>query len=196
MKYARILAAGMLVATGAILFFQANGSGLTNPSSLTGTRVAAPFKLQTHHGRVFTERDLIGKPHLVFFGFTHCPDICPTTLAEITALMEKLGTSADKLLPIMISVDPERDTPAILKAYLSSFDRRIIALSGSREETAKALNAFKASARKIPLGEGDYTMDHTAGVLLRKADGSVGGVLDLHESEEVRLDKLRRLVRS
>ena len=154
------------------------------------------FQLKTHDGRAFTERDLIGKPHLIFFGFTHCPDICPTTLAELTLMLEKLGNDADKLLPIMISVDPERDSQAILKAYLSSFDKRIIALTGSRVETAKALSVFKAFANKVPLGDGDYTIDHTAGVLLRKADGSMGGTLDMHEAEETRLQKLRRLLRS
>ena len=82
------------------------------------------------------------------------------------------------------------------RAYLSSFDRRIVALTGSRQEINKAIAAFKAFARRVPIGDGDYTMDHTAGVLLREADGSMGGVLDLHESEDVRLEKLRRLVRS
>ena len=187
---AALVMLGVFIALQTVRVMPSGSGGDTRPNS------EATFQLTTQTGKKFTERDLLGKPHLVFFGFTHCPDICPTTLAELTVLMEKLGPDADKLLPIMISVDPERDTQAILKAYLSSFDRRIVALTGSRQEINKAIAAFKAFARRVPIGDGDYTMDHTAGVLLREADGSMGGVLDLHESEDVRLEKLRRLVRS
>lgn len=187
---AALVMLGVLIAWQTVKVMPSGSVGDTRPNS------EATFRLTTQTGQTFTERDLLGKPHLVFFGFTHCPDICPTTLAELTVLMEKLGPDADKLLPIMISVDPERDTQAILKAYLSSFDRRIVALTGSGQEIDKAIAAFKAFARRVPIGDSDYTMDHTAGVLLRKADGSMGGVLDMHESEDVRLEKLRRLVRS
>jgi len=155
--------------------------------------IGGSFALTSHEGERFDNTRLAGKPYLVFFGFTHCPDICPTTLLELTELMKKLGPDADRLTVLFITVDPDRDTQKLLADYLTSFDKRIIALRGSREETDAAVKAFAAYARKVPLEGGAYTMDHTAGIYLMDAVGQFRGMLDFHEGIESKLMKLRRL---
>jgi protein SCO1/2 len=163
----------------------------------TGTaRVGGPFSLTSHEGERIDNQSLAGRPYLVFFGFTHCPEICPTTLFELTDLMSEFGAEADKFEVLFVTVDPERDTQALLASYMTSFDSRITALRGSAEETETALKAFSAYAKKVPLEGGQYTMDHTTGVYLVRGDGSFGGILDMHEPRETRLQKLRRLVSS
>lgn len=164
-------------------------------ASSSGTaKVGGPFSLASHRGETIDNARLAGKPYLAFFGFTHCPDICPTTLSELSGLMEDLGKSADKLNVLFFTVDPERDTQDILAQYVSSFDDRILALRGGREETDAVVKAFAAYARKVPLEGDQYTMDHTAGVYLMGEDGQFIGTLDLHEPRETQLQKLRRLV--
>lgn len=155
--------------------------------------VGGPFRLTSHKGESFDNARLARKPYLAFFGFTHCPDICPTTPFEITDLMKELGAVADRFNVIFITVDPERDTQELLARYLTAFDERSIALRGSQDETEGVVKAFAAFARKVPLEGGQYTMDHTAGVYLMDADGKFAGMLDMHEPRETRLQKLRRL---
>jgi len=163
----------------------------------TGTaRVGGPFSLTSHEGERIDNQSLAGRPYLVFFGFTHCPEICPTTLFELTDLMSELGAEADKFEMLFVTVDPERDTQALLASYMTSFDSRITALRGSAEETETALKAFSAYAKKVPLEGVQYTIDHTTGVYLVRGDGSFGGILDMHDPRETRLQKLRRLVSS
>ncbi|RST86591.1 SCO family protein [Aquibium carbonis] len=163
----------------------------------TGTaRVGGPFSLTSHEGERIDNQSLTGRPYLVFFGFTHCPEICPTTLFELTDLMSELGADAEKFEALFVTVDPERDTQALLASYMTSFDSRITALRGSSEETETTLRAFSAYAAKVPLEDGQYTMDHTTGVYLVRGDGSFGGTLDMHEPRDIRLQKLRRLAGS
>jgi protein SCO1/2 len=156
--------------------------------------IGGPFELTSHKGEKVDNASLAGKPYLVFFGFTHCPDICPTTLFELTDLMAKLGPAADRFTPLFISVDPERDTQELLASYMTSFDERIVALCGDQGQTDKAVKAFAAYYRKVPTEGGGYTMDHTAGVILMDAEGQFAGTLDLHEPRETVLTKLKRLV--
>ena len=163
-------------------------------SAVDLSAIGGPFELTTPRGQTFTNADVAGRPYLVFFGFTSCPDICPTTLAELTSLMEELGADANRFTPLFITVDPERDSQQLLAEYMSAFDRRIIALRGTPEQTDNAVRAFQAYYRKVPMAGGDYTMDHTAGVLLMRADGRFMGTMDMHEPRDVRIAKLRRLV--
>jgi len=156
--------------------------------------IGRPFQLVSHNGQVINNDALRGKPYMAFFGFTHCPDICPTTLFELTDLMKELGPAADDFNIAFISVDPERDTQEILKGYMSSFDPRIMALRGDAEETATVVKAFAAYSRKVPTEDGNYTMDHTAGVYLMDGKGGFRGTLDMHENREVRLHKIRNLL--
>lgn len=155
--------------------------------------IGGPFELTTHQGQTLTREDLAGKAFLVFFGFTHCPDICPTTLFDLTGLIHDLGPDAKKITPLFITVDPERDTQELLASYMTSFDSRILALRGTKEQTDQAVKAFAAYYKKIPLESGNYTMDHTAGVYLMSAEGKFMGTLDIHESRDTQLGKLRRL---
>ena len=112
-----------------------------------------------------------GRPSLIFFGFTHCPDVCPTTLFEISEVLKAMGKDADRVNAYYISVDPERDTQAAMKEYLSSFDPRLKGLTGNAEEIAKVLSEYRVYAKKVPLKDGDYTMDHTALIYLMDRDG-------------------------
>lgn len=124
--------------------------------------VGGPFTLTDQNGRRVTERDFAGATHLVFFGFTHCPDVCPTTLQQIGDVLQALGPKGKDTKALFIAVDPERDTPEALKTYLASFDPRIVGLTGSQEEVNAAVKAYRAYVRKVPTTGDDYTMEHTA----------------------------------
>ena len=113
----------------------------------------------------------LSKWQLVFFGFTSCPDICPTTLGTVTAALEELGADANKLQPLLISVDPEGDTPTVMKEYLTSFDPRILGLTGTPEQIQAAIRSFRVYASKQPLEGEDYTMDHSAFIYLMDPKG-------------------------
>ncbi|MBS7696741.1 MULTISPECIES: SCO family protein [unclassified Chelatococcus] len=146
--------------------------------------VGGPFALTAQDGRTVTNKDLLGAPFLVFFGFTHCPDVCPTTLFEASELLRAAGPEGDKLRVLFVTVDPERDTPEVLKSYLGAFDPRIIGLSGSPETIAAVLKSYKVYARKVPTSDG-YTMDHTAMVYLMDAKGGFVNGFDLKRAPDV-----------
>ena len=141
------------------------------PQKPNQSGIGGPFSLVDQKGQTVTEAALRGTPSLVFFGFTHCPDVCPTALFEISELYKALGANGDRMKTFFITVDPERDTPEALRAYLDSFDPRIIGLSGSPEAIAAAMRAYRAFARKVPLESGGYVMDHTALVYLMDKKG-------------------------
>ncbi|MGW9330622.1 SCO family protein [Bosea sp. NPDC055594] len=141
--------------------------------------VGGPFALTTTEGKTLTDKDLRGAPFLVFFGFTHCPDICPTKLFEISEVLRAAGTKGEKLRALFISVDPERDTVETLKSYLDSFDPRIIGLTGDRAAIDAAIKAYRGYSKKVPLKDGDYTMDHTALVYLMDKNGGFVGAFNI-----------------
>lgn len=155
-----------------------------------------PFTMVDGQGRTVTERDFKDRPLVVFFGFTHCPDVCPTTLIEMADLMAKLGADADRMTVLFVTVDPERDTPEIMRDYAEGFDRRFVGLTGSVEQVTAMANAWGVYFKKIPTASGDYSMDHTATVFLMTRKGGLKGTLDLHDrTPDVNLKKLRALVR-
>jgi len=135
--------------------------------------IGGPFQLVDHNGRTVTEKTYNGQYLLVFFGFTYCPDVCPAALQTVTAVMKKLGRKADRLRPLFISVDPERDRPAVLKQYVSNFDSRIVGLTGSAEQVSAAAKAYRVYFRKVKDAgnAGSYTMDHSAFVYLMSPQG-------------------------
>jgi protein SCO1/2 len=154
---------------------------LTLAPSQTGTAaVGGPFTLVDQHGRTVTEKDVLGRPHLVFFGFTHCPDVCPTTLFKISEILKETGDRGRTLKALFITVDPERDRPEVLKEYLSSFDDRIVGLTGDQAAVDAAVKAYRAYARKVPLKDGDYTMEHTAYVYLMDSRNRFVSTLNLN----------------
>lgn len=154
------------------------------PRQASPSAVGGPFALVDQNGRTVTERDMAGRPYLVFFGFTHCPDVCPTTLFQLSELLKALGPRADDLRVLFISVDPERDTPASLKEYLSGFDPRITGLTGDQAAVDAAVRTFRAFARKVPTKDGDYTMEHSAYVYLMDGTHRLVGTVNLNRPPE------------
>jgi protein SCO1/2 len=140
------------------------------PHAPAPAAIGGPFALETGDGRKITDQDLRGAPFLVFFGYAHCPDVCPTTLFQISEILRALGPEA-KIKALFITVDPERDTPASMQDYVSSFDPRIIGLSGDRAAIDRVLAAYRVYARKAPGKSGDYAMDHSALVYLMDRNG-------------------------
>jgi protein SCO1 len=159
-------AASLLVGLVIMLWALGGLKGVTAPAAIGG-----PFQLTDQAGQTVTEQSLKGKPTLVFFGFTHCPDVCPTSLFEISEVLKAMGRDADRVNALFVSVDPERDTAAAMKDYLSSFDPHLKGLTGSPESVAKVLSAYRVYSKKVPLKDGDYTMDHTALIYLMDRDG-------------------------
>ncbi|MGI6245502.1 MAG: SCO family protein [Pseudochelatococcus sp.] len=176
-----VFVAGLLVLGGAILLQLRGGADAPAPSTVGG-----PFTMTDHNGRTVTEKDFLGAPTLIFFGFTHCPDVCPTTLFEVSEVLRAADSQADGVRVLFVTVDPERDTPALLRDYLGSFDSRIIGLSGDRAQTDAIIKAFKVYAKKVPTGDApdDYTMDHTAIVYLMDKQGRFVGAFDLKRPPE------------
>ena len=159
--------AGFIVCFGVILLITGRGAG---PIAQTTAAVGRAFELTDQEGRTVTDRDLKGHPFLVFFGFTNCPDVCPTTLFEVSEILRALGPDADKVNAVFVTVDPERDTPDQLKDYLSSFDPHMRALTGSPATISAVAKAYRVYVKKVPQENG-YTMDHTAIVYLMDKDG-------------------------
>jgi protein SCO1 len=163
--------------------------------SLMGTAaIGGPFKLTDQNGHSFTDADLKGEPFLVFFGFTHCPDACPTTLLELSDVLDKLGGDADKVRVLFITIDPERDNASALKDYLSAFNSRLVGLTGDLSAVATVAKAYHVYFKKVPLDGGDYTMDHTAIVYLMNKDGRFVTPFSLKRSPQDAADDLRRFL--
>ena len=173
----------------AVLFVQQREGTVT---LLPEIKLGAPFALVDQNNAPITEAALAGKPFIMFFGFTHCPEVCPTTLYELTGYFDKLGSDAKNIRAFFVSVDPERDTPVVMKEYISSFPR-VTGITGNPAEVEKLKNAWKVYSKKVPLEGGGYTMDHTASVFLVKADGSLMGTIAYGEKAETALAKLKRL---
>ena len=186
-RWATAAAALALLGAGAAL------PGCSRPPEATQVQLGGPFALTDVDGRPFTDRSLRGRPAALFFGFTTCPEACPTTLARWTAALKTLGPDADKLRLVFVSVDPERDTPAVLKRYLSDFDPRITGLTGSPGAVGRMLAAYHVYARKVPLDGGGYTMDHTAATYLFDRDGGFQGLVGYGEPADAQTAKLKAL---
>jgi protein SCO1/2 len=179
---------GLAVVFGAVMLFAGRGGpGVTQASAVGG-----PFRLVDGAGKVVTDQDLKGKPFLVFFGFTHCPEVCPTALFEVSEIFRKLGPEADKAAALFITVDPERDTPAVMKDYLANFDPHLRGLTGSREQIDPVLKSYRVYSKKVPLDGGDYTMDHTALVYLMDKEGKFVAPFNIKRSAEAAAADLRK----
>lgn len=172
--------AGSLV-IGLVLMLWALGGLRTvaAPSAIGG-----PFQLTDQTGQTVTDKNLLGKPTLIFFGFTHCPDVCPTELFEMSEVLRAMGKDADRVNAYFVSVDPERDTAAAMKDYLSSFDPHLKGLTGDPQAVAKIIAEYRVYAKKVPLKDGDYTMDHTALVYLMDRDGKFVAPFNLKQSPQ------------
>jgi protein SCO1/2 len=181
--------AGLLVCLGAIVVLTGR---VAAPVAQQVAAIGGPFRLIDQHGREVTEQDFKGRPFLVFFGFTHCPDVCPTALFEISEILRALGPDAERTRALFITVDPERDTPPVMKDYLSSFDPRLVGLTGDAAAVAAAAKAYRAYFKKVPLDQGGYTMDHTAIVYLMDKQGRFVAPFSLKRSTEAAVADLRK----
>ncbi|WP_150305531.1 SCO family protein [Pseudomonas saliphila] len=149
--------------------------------------VGGPFTLQDTAGRTVTEQSFPGQWTLIFFGYTHCPDVCPTTLSTVAAILETLGDQAKHLQPLFVTLDPERDTPEILADYTGHFDERILGLTGTQEQIESMSEVYRVYAKQVPQGD-SYTLDHSAVIYLMGPDGQ----LVSHFSQQMDADALAR----
>jgi protein SCO1 len=182
-------ASGLVLCLGVIAWL----GGMSFPSkALQPVAIGGPFHLTDQNGKAVTDEDLKGKPFLVFFGFTHCPDVCPTTLFDVSEVLRSLGPDADRTAALFITVDPERDTAASLKDYLGSFDPHVRGLTGDADALAKVAKEYRVYYKKVPLDGGDYTMDHTAIVYLMDKDGRFVAPFNLKRKPDVAAAELRK----
>jgi protein SCO1/2 len=181
--FAGSLAIGLLVT----LWLLGGLRGATAPAAIGG-----PFHLTDQAGQTVTEKSLIGRPTIIFFGFTHCPAVCPTSLFEMSEVLRAMGPDAGKVNAYFVSVDPERDTAAVMKDYISSFDPHLMGLTGTPDEITKVISAYRVYAKKIPLKDGDYTMDHTALIYLMDRNGNFVRPFNLKRTPEEAATDLKR----
>ena len=158
-----------------------------------GEPYGAPFTLVDQNGAPITEAAFRGQPSAIFFGFTHCPEVCPTTLFELDGWLKKLGDEGKNLRAYFVTVDPERDTAAIMDTYLSNVSDRITGITGEPDKVQAMAKAYGIYWRKVDLEGGDYTMDHTASVILLDGDGAFAGTIAYEENPDAALAKLKRL---
>jgi protein SCO1 len=181
--------AGLVLCFGLVLIVSGR---LSAPVAQQIAAIGGPFKLVDQNGQIVTDQDLKGRPFLVFFGFTHCPDVCPTTLFEVSEILRALGPDADRTRALFITVDPERDTPAVMKDYLSSFDPHLSGLTGNAAEIAAVAKTYRVYFKKVPLEQGGYTMDHTAIVYLMDKDARFVSPFNLKRPTDAAVGDLRR----
>ena len=163
-------------------------------NSALATEIGGPFTMSDQRGHIVTSEMLMGKPFAIFFGFTRCPEVCPTTLSRMSRLRKTLGPAGDRFNIVFVSVDPEQDKPADLGRYLSLFETPIIGLTGTPEQLAAIVKAYHVYYRKVPIAGGDYTVDHTAAVYLMGPDGRFQTLIDYQGANEMALAKLRHLI--
>jgi protein SCO1 len=169
-----------------------------NPRGAAGTMLASaiggPFRLTDQDGKTVTDADLKGKWSLVYFGYTHCPDACPTALNDISIALEDLGTKRDAVRPVFITVDPERDTPDALKAYVTSFDAPILALTGTPEQVAQAAKGYRVYYAKHPEAGGEYSMDHSSVIYVMDPQGRFTASFTHESTPEQIAERLKKLL--
>lgn len=165
------LAAG--VATAVLLLALPDGSSDLRVVTTGKALIGGPFELTDAAGKRVTEKDFAGRPMLVYFGFTNCPDVCPAGLQVIAAALDRMGADAKRIAPLFITVDPERDTPDVLGKYVKSFHPDIVALSGSPQDIAAVTTAYRVYAKKVPDGTDPsrYNVDHSSFMYLMDANG-------------------------
>jgi protein SCO1 len=178
------------VALFVVFFVSSRGPG----QAVQAAAVGGSFTLTDDTGVPVTEKTLAGKPSVIYFGYTFCPEICPTTLLDLSRLIEKLGPDADKLNYVFVTIDPQRDTVKLLHAYLSSFDRHIRGFTGTPEQIAKIAHEYRVYYKKISTDDGSYEMDHSAIIYLMDSAGKLVTIMPYQEDDASALGKLRNLV--
>jgi protein SCO1 len=183
-----VLVAGVLIA----LAFRDQGHGIAGgPLSAA---IGGKFSLVDQNGKPFTDADLKGKWNLVFFGYTHCPDVCPTTLNDLSLALDQLGAKEKDVGIVFISVDPDRDTPAVLKSYVESFGGPIEGLTGTPDQVAEAAKDYKVYYAKHPRSDGGYDMDHSALIYIMDPQGRFTATFTPDENSDSMATRLKKLV--
>ncbi len=168
---AALLAAFIILGSAAFLAVELHDNGKGAAGTLLGSAIGGPFTLVDQNGKTVTNTALEGKWLLVYFGYTHCPDACPTTLNNIALALRDLGKKSDEVRPVFITIDPERDTPQVMKDYVTAFDAPILALTGTAAEVAQAAKNYRVYYAKHPEADGDYSMDHSSIVYVMDPKG-------------------------
>ena len=158
------------------------------------TAIGGPFRLTNQNGKTVTDVDLKGKWSLIYFGYTHCPDACPTALNDIAVALDELGAKRAEVRPVFITVDPERDTPAVLKSYVTAFDAPILALTGTAEEVAQAAKGYRVYYAKHPEADGDYSMDHSSVIYVMDPQGRFTASFTHESTPEEIAERLKKLL--
>jgi len=184
-------ACGFAVAAFVIGFIVTSGESVREQGK---TRIGGPFALVDDTGAAVTERTLAGKPSAIYFGYTFCPEVCPTTLLDMSRWIQKLGPDADKLNFVFVSIDPARDTPDLMHTYLSSFDKHIRGFTGTPAQVARIAQEYRVYYKRIPTDDGGYAMDHSASINLMAADGKLVSMIAYQEDDASALAKLKNLV--
>ena len=162
--------------------------------TLLASAIGGPFRLVDQNGKTVTDADLKGKWSLIYFGYTHCPDACPTALNDIAVALDELGPKRAAVRPVFITVDPERDTPEVLKSYVTAFDAPILALSGTPEKIAQAAKGYRVYYAKHPEAGGDYSMDHSSVIYVMDPEGRFTASFTQENSPEEIAERLKKLL--
>ena len=181
------------VALGMVLFVWRQSETQQPISTPLGT-IGGPFTLTGTDGKPFASSRLNGRPAAIFFGFTHCPDVCPTTLARLARLRRELGSGDESFSIVFVSVDPERDTPAEVGNYMQLYDTPVIGLTGTLAQIEQVKKQFGVYSRKVEQPGGSYSVDHTASVILLDKNGQFVATLSPEEGDQVALEKLKRII--
>ena len=181
-----------LAALAFLLMRSPDGSNASN-DRIGAASFGGPFTLTGADGQPFSSSKLNGKPHAIFFGFTHCPDVCPTTLARLVSLRQQLGEGERTFEIVFVTVDPERDGPAEVGKYAELFESPVIGLTGSPAQIAPVKRQYGIYSEKVPDDSGGYSVDHTASVLLFDGNGDFVATIAPEEQDQVAIDKLKRI---
>jgi protein SCO1 len=183
-------ACGFAVAAFVIGFIVTSGDSVREQGN---ARIGGPFALVDDTGAAVTESTLAGRPSAIYFGYTFCPEVCPTTLLDMSRWIQKLGPDADKLNFVFVSIDPARDTPDLMHTYLSSFDKHIRGFTGTAAQVARIAQEYRVYYKRIPTDDAGYVMDHSAIIYLMAADGKLVSMIAYQEDDTSALAKLRNL---
>ena len=188
---AAVMVGAVAVAAGATALWM--GLALRAQVQSGATKIGGPFTLVDDTGARVTEADLKGKPTVMYFGYTFCPEVCPTTLTDLAQWMQMIGRDADRLNYVFVTVDPERDTPKVMHDYVSAFDPRIRGLTGTSEQIAKVTKEYGVYYKRIPTSDGGYVMDHSAVLYMMDPNVRFVGVIPYQEDTAKAVAKLKKL---
>ena len=189
-----LLGGFVILGAGAFLALSLHETPRGAAGTLLASAIGGPFHLVDQNGKTVTDGDLKGKWSLVYFGYTHCPDACPTALNDIAIALDELGPQRGAVRPVFITVDPERDTPEVLKSYVTSFDAPILALTGSPEQIAQAAKGYRVYYAKHPEADGNYSMDHSSVIYVMDPEGRFTASFTHESSPEQIAERLKKLL--